>query len=291
MITNNQLQSVGNNSIANNAKRTTFSMFMQQDSIKSMINNVIGGKNADRFITSIVSAVSQNGELQKCEQSSILSCALLGAGLNLTPSPQLGQFYMVPFKDNKTGTSKAQFILGYKGYIQLAIRSGYYKKMIVLAIKEGELKNYDALNEEIEVELIADEVKRENAKTIGYYSMFEYSNGFRKAIYWSRAKMEQHAITYSKGYAAKKGYTFWEKDFNSMAYKTLLRHLISRWGIMSIEMQSAIEADNKGINKDGSYIDMGGDDGEIVAQTINNTDSIDVMPEQAIDPVAEVFGD
>lgn len=132
---------------------------------------------------------------------------------------------------------------GDKGYIQLALRSGQYKKLNVLSIKEGELLSWDPLNEEIEVKLIEDDTAREKAPTIGYYAMFEYTNGFRKCLYWSREKMEAHALRYSKGYAAKKGYTFWEKDFDSMAYKTMLRQLISKWGVMSIDMQRAIERD------------------------------------------------
>lgn len=141
--------------------------------------------------------------------------------------------------------------------MQLAIRSGQYKKLNVVAIKEGELKRFDPLNEEIEVELIEDEEVRENAPTIGYYAFFEYVNGFKKAIYWSKAKMESHAMKYSAGYKAKKGYTFWEKDFDGMAYKTMLRQLISKWGIMSIEMEKAMVNDMAVINQDGTpdYVD------------------------------------
>ena len=135
----------------------------------------------------------------------------------------------------------------------MAIRSGQYKKLNVLAIKEGELIKYDPLNEEIEVKLIEDEEVRENAKTIGYYAMFEYVNGFRKTLYWTKSRMEAHALKYSKGYAAKKGYTFWEKDFDGMAYKTMLRQLISKWGIMSIEMQEAYTKDMSVVKEDGTY--------------------------------------
>jgi recombination protein RecT len=127
----------------------------------------------------------------------------------------------------------------------------------VLAIKEGELIRFDPLNEEIDVKLIEDEEEREQAVTIGYYAMFEYTNGFKKAIYWSKKKMEAHALKYSMGYRAKKGFTFWEKDFDSMAYKTMLRQLISRWGIMSIDLMSAMDADMAVINEDGTkeYVD------------------------------------
>lgn len=224
--------------------KVTFSMQMSSPAWQKMIVGTLQDKQrAARFTASIVSAVSVNPALQECEGSTILAGALLGESLNLSPSPQLGQYYLVPFKNTKRGTTEAAFVLGYKGYVQLALRSGYYKKLNVIAIKEGELINYDALNEEIEVSLIADEAEREKVKTIGYYAMFEYLNGFRKAMYWSREKMEAHAIQYSKGYAAKKGYTFWEKDFDGMAYKTMLRQLISKWGIMSTELEQAYTND------------------------------------------------
>ncbi len=240
------------NSLAKRQQKTGLTAYLTNDAVKNQINNVIGGKNGDRFISSIVSAVQTNSALQECTNPSILSAALLGESLKLSPSPQLGQYYMVPFNNNKKGYKEAQFQLGYKGYIQLAIRSGQYKKLNVLAIKEGELVRFDPLNEEIEVNLIEDEEAREEAKTIGYYAMFEYTNGFRKAMYWSKKKMEAHALKYSKGYAAKKGYTFWEKDFDGMAYKTMLRQLISKWGIMSIDMQNAMESDMAVIHEDGT---------------------------------------
>lgn len=249
------------NSLAKRSKETSFTAYLKNDAVKNQINGVIGGKNGQRFISSIVSAVGNNPTLQECENSSIVSAALLGESLNLSPSPQLGQYYMVPFKDNKAGIKVAQFQLGYKGYIQLAIRSGQYKKLNVLAIKKGELIRFDPLNEDIEVNLIADENEREKAETIGYYAMFEYTNGFKKAMYWSKEKMKAHAIKYSQGYAAdiKKGtkWTFWSKDFDGMAYKTMLRQIISKWGIMSIDMQRAIDSDMAVINEDGTrtYVD------------------------------------
>ena len=231
-----------------------FSIAIQSDMYKNLINQTLGDKDrATRFIASISSAVATNQSLQECDAGTILSGALLGESLNLSPSPQLGQYYLVPFNDSKKGYKVAQFQLGYKGYIQLAIRSGQYKKLNVLAIKKGELVRYDPLNEEIEVNLIDDEEERENAETVGYYAMFEYTNGFRKSMYWSKAKMEKHALKYSSGYKAKKGYTFWEKDFDGMAYKTMLRQLISKWGIMSIDMQQAVEKDMTTINTDGTY--------------------------------------
>ena len=249
-MANEVTKSNGNNKIG-------FTSYMTSNAISKKVNEIIGDeKRGARFISSIVSAVNSNPQLKECTNDSILSGALLGESLNLSPSPQLGNYYLVPFNDKNRGMV-ATFQLGYKGYIQLAIRSGQYKKLNVLAIKDGELIKYDPLEEEIEVELIDDEEKREKAKTIGYYAMFEYTNGFRKTMYWSKSKMEKHALQYSKGYQAKKGYTFWEKDFDAMAYKTMLRQLISKWGIMSIDMQNAFESDMAYIREDGTreYVD------------------------------------
>ena len=225
-------------------EKPKFSAIVKTDAYKNLVNNTLSDpKRSANFTTAITSAVSTNPALMDCDPWTIVSAGLLGETLQLSPSPQLGQYYLVPFQDRKLGRKVAQFQLGYKGYIQLAIRSGQYKKLNAMAIKEGELIRYDPLNEEIEVQLIEDETAREAAPTIGYYAMFEYLNGFRKVIYWSKEKMQNHALEYSQGYRAHKGYTFWEKDFDSMAIKTMLRQLISKWGIMSIEFQKAYEAD------------------------------------------------
>lgn len=245
-----------------------FTAYLTQDAVKKQINSVVGGKNGTRFISSIVSAVQITPALQECTNPSILSAALLGEALNLSPSPQLGQFYMVPFNNKKKGCKEAQFQLGYKGYLQLAERSGYYKKLNVLEIKEGELIHYDPLNEEIEVNLIEDDLIREETPTAGYYAMFEYANGFRKTMYWTKRKMQAHADKYSAAYSAKtaelieqgkipenemrKYSSFWYKDFDAMALKTMLRQLISKWGIMSIDLQTAVEKDMAVIHEDGT---------------------------------------
>jgi recombination protein RecT len=251
-----------NNNLAKRPNKTSLTAYLTQDAVKNQINSVVGGKNGTRFMSSIVSAVQATPALQECTNSSILSAALLGESLNLSPSPQLGQFYLVPYDNRSKGAKEAQFQIGYKGYIQLAIRSGQYKKLNVLAIKQGELIRFDPLNEEIEVRLIEDEYAREETGTIGYYAMFEYTNGFRKAMYWSREKMEAHAKKYSPGYKKdlEKGtqWTFWAKDFDGMAYKTMLRQLISKWGIMSIDLVQAIDADMAVIREDGTadYVEM-----------------------------------
>lgn len=236
-------------------QRMTFSMAINSTGYQKLINNTIkDSKRAQRFVAAITSAVAVNPTLQTCDPATILSGALLGESLGLSPSPQLGQYYLVPFRDNKSGRTTASFQLGYKGYVQLALRSGYYKSLNVFSIKAGELKKWNPLTEELDIELIEDDEVRERTESVGYVASFEYLNGFRKTIYWSRKKMEAHALRYSKGYAAKKGYTFWEKDFDAMAYKTMLRQLISKWGIMSIDLQTAFDQDTI-IEESGDYVE------------------------------------
>lgn len=240
------------------SQKQKFSVVLQAPKMQELIANTLTDPaRKGRFVASVSSAVANNPALQNCDAGTVICAALLGESLELSPSAQLGQFYMVPFNDTRNNRTTAQFILGYKGYIQLAIRSGQYKKINVCAIKEGELNYWNALEEEISVQLIDDDTVREKAKTIGYYAMFEYTNGFKKCLYWSKEKMEKHALDYSKGYASKKGYTFWEKDFDSMALKTMLRQLIGKWGVMSIQFQKAFEADERTLqNADNNEINV-----------------------------------
>ena len=303
-VSNSLVQQRGNN------KPQTFSAFLTSDAIKNRINSMVGGKDGQRFISAVVSAVSVNPTLSECEHSSILSAALLGESLKLSPSPQLGQYYLVPFNDKKRGSKVAQFQLGYKGYIQLAIRSGYYKKLNVIAIKEGELVRFDALNEEITVNLVEDDTEREALPTIGYYAMFEYQNGFKKAMYWSREKMMAHADKYSMAFSAEKYRdllegkipqgdmwkysSFWYKDFDGMAYKTMLRQLISKWGIMSIEMQTAMDKDMAAINEDGSvdYVDNSYDAEPLLANPeTGEVIEANAEPQTEADPTAGFFSE
>lgn len=254
-------------------KQETLVDYLNKDIIINHITKVVG-KDTKRFISSIISATTVNPELKECSKESILSAALLGETLKLSPSPQLGQYYFVPFK-SKNG-KVAQFILGYKGYLQLAIKTGDYKKINVIAIKEGELNYFDPLNEEIQVNIIKDYEAREKAETVGYYAYLEYMNGFRKALYWSKSQMENHALKYSTSYNRdiQKGtkYSYWSNNFEAMAYKTMLRQLLSKWGNLNPEMQMAIDGDMAVIHQDGTseYIDNIVIDQEEKPKEVNN---------------------
>ena len=247
-----------------------FSVAITTTGYKNLINNTLGDpERAKRFVASITSAVAVNPALQECEAGSILAGALLGESLNLSPSPQLGQYYLVPFKSKakydrlgnllQPETTKAQFVLGYKGYIQLALRSGAYADLDVMEIREGEYKGKNPNTGKPMFSFVEDDDERERLPVVGYMAYFEYLNGFRKTIYWSKSKMMNHADTYSPAYSAAahqkimageiadkdmwRYSSFWYKDFDGMAMKTLLRQLISKWGVMSTEMQAAYAND------------------------------------------------
>lgn len=259
-----------------------------------------------RFVASITSAVANTPALATCNPATILAGGLLGEGLNLSPSPQLGQYYLVPFKCKVKGPDgkviqqngqdlveyKAQFVLGYKGYVQLAERSGQYKHLNVVELKEGEFHGFNRLNEElIDYVPIDDFDVWENADTVAYYAFFEYMNGFQKAICWTKDQMLSHADRYSKAFSRQayqkilnheipdrdiwKYSSFWYKDFDRMAEKTMLRHLISRWGIMSTEMQMAFSHDN-------SFADINEDNGDVV---VHVEEEVDIEPPDDSEPV------
>lgn len=269
-------------------QKPKFSVAITTKGYQTLINNTLRDpERAKRFIASITAAVAVNPELQKCEAGTILAGALLGESLNLSPSPQLGQYYLVPFEckvkgpDGKTvwmldengnhakssdgkwlavTEVKAQFVLGYKGYLQLALRSGAYSDLDVIEIREGEYKGRNQFTGKHTFAFIEDDDERETKPVIGYMAYFEYVNGFRKVLYWSREKMSRHADQYSPAYSAAdhkklmagdipekdlwKYSSFWYKDFDGMAKKTMLRQLISKWGIMSTELCKAFEQDN-----------------------------------------------
>lgn len=263
----------------NASNKIGFTSFITSNAVTQKINSIVGSeKDGAKFISNIVASVQANPVLKECSNQSILSCALVAHALNLSANPTLGQIYMIPYNNKQTGMKEAQIQLSYKSYIQLAIRSGYYKKINALAIKQGELIKYDPLEEEIEVKLIDNEEEREKAPIAGFYAMFEYQNGFRKAIYWSNEKMLAHADKYSQSFNRKtmqdiidgkinekdmwKYSSPWYSKYEDMGIKTVLKQLLSKYGILSIEMQEAIEKDQAVIKDDGTpvYVDNDNED-------------------------------
>lgn len=283
-------------------KQPKFSVAIQTDAYKKLINNTLGDKDkAQKFIASISSAVATNPQLQECESGSIISGALLGNALNLSPSPQLGQMYLVPFKNNKKGTIEAQFILGAKGYKQLAIRSGQYKDIDFIEVREGEYLGRDEETGKQKFKFISDDEVRENKPIVGYLAYFELLNGFRKQIYWSHTKMLNHADKYSKAFNKKdyerlqagqipekdmwKYSSYWYTDFQGMAEKTLYRQLISKYGVMSIDMQDAYTKDMTVIREDGTPDYVDNDDEETVISDVEPIEETSVNDEVNLDEV------
>lgn len=263
--------------LATNTQQTGITDFLSKPNVRANVMQAIGKERTTRFISSVISAVHATPALKECTNNSILAAALQGEALNLAPSPQLGQFYMVPYKKkDKSGnivSIEATFQLGAKGYKQLAMRSGQYKDLDVMSIKEGEYHGRDPETGKHMFDFVTDDDEREDLPTIGYMAYFELLNGFRKQIYWSKKKMLNHADTYSQAFNKEdyerlivgkipkkelwKYSSFWYKNFDEMAEKTMIRHLISKWGIMSIEMQTAYEKDMAVIDENGNpvYVD------------------------------------
>lgn len=244
----------------------TIASYLSSDAVRGSIAKVVSEKNADRFVTSIVSAVQANPQLSTCTNQSILSAALMGESLQLPPSPQLGYYYLVPYKNNKkigdrsVEVQEACFQMGWRGMIQLAIRSGQYKNIVVNEIKEGEIE-YNPITEDITLHPIMNPAERAKAKTIGYYAAFELISGFKKQMFSPIEAIEAHARQYSKTYKSDLKYgdkrSTWSTNFDAMAKKTMIRMLLSKWGIMSVEMQNAYVNDMAVIDEDGTarYVD------------------------------------
>lgn len=263
--------------------------YLNQDAVKQQINSIVGSKRGTAFITSIVSAVQATPALQECTNPSILSAALLGESLNLSNSPSLGQFWIIPFNNRKKGVKEAQFQLGANGFKQLAMRTGQYKDIDFLEIHEGEYKGRDKYTGKQVFEFIEDDDEREALPVIGYMAYFELLNGFRKTVYWTKAKMEKHADQYSQAFSLDayrklqegkipqselwKYSSYWYSNFAGMAEKTLIKHLLSKWGILSTELITAMDADMAVINEDGSK------------DYVENDDSIIDMEQPSQEPV------
>lgn len=215
-------------------------------------------ENAGNFMMAIVQVVEGTPALQNSTPDSIISCALAAAAFKLPIQKSLGQAYIVPFKDK--GVEKAQFIIGYKGLIQLALRTGFYKAISVTDIKKGEMKERNRLTGEIKFEFIQEDEKREKEETIGYASYFKLNNGFESTWYMSKDEMYNYGKKYSSAfkYDLNKGYknSLWSTDFDSMGLKTVLRRNLSKFGMMSVEMAKAFDAD--GLNVDKVDIDDNG---------------------------------
>lgn len=227
-------------------KQTTVKSLLSTDNVKAKFQEILKDR-ATGFTANLAVMVNNSAQLSKCEPLSVISAAVVSASLDLPLDPNLGFAAIVPF-----GTS-ATFQIMYKGFIQLAMRSGQYKTIGVTEIFDGELKSQNRLTGEYEFDFAG----KKSEKVIGYAAYFKLINGFKKTIYWPIEQVDKHGKRFSQTY--KKGFGLWKDDFDSMAKKTVLKHLISKWGILSIEMQKAVKFDSGVIrdveNGNVEYID------------------------------------
>lgn len=224
-----------------------FSAVVRTEGYQKMIENTLGDpQTAQKFTADIIAVVSQNNTLQNCNCGSIVASGLVAQRLNLPLAPTLGFAYVVPYKD------KAQFQIGWKGLVQLAIRTRQYETIGVRPVHQGENKGYNEFGDET----VEFSHEYDDAPVVGYFAYFKLTNGFKKTLYWTKEQCELHATKYSKSHSGNnKGGEFdnWSKMFDEMAQKTVLKQLLSKYGIMSVDFQTAIAADQATIKDDGSY--------------------------------------
>lgn len=228
----------------------TISQYVKQDAVSKRLNELLG-KRASQFITSLVSSVNANKMLANCTPESILTAALTAASLDLPINQNLSFAYLVPYNSKKNqGKAVCQFQMGYKGFIQLAQRSGYYKTINATDVRSGEIQKFNHLSGELSFEWL-DEPERNEAKIIGYVAYFQLLNGFEKSLFMTIEELEKHAQKYSKSYSKYKN-GLWVDDFDSMAKKTVLKLLISKFGPLNTQLENAIQKDQ---TANDEYID------------------------------------
>lgn len=223
------------------AKESTaalMNMLLSKEGYQKRFDELLG-KRSPQFISSIVSLMNADSALMDAFHDApvtIIQSALQAASFDLPINPALGYAYIVPFRNSKRNRMEASFIMGYKGMLQLALRTGVYKRINVVDVRAGELKSYDRLREDIELEFIEDEDEREKAPIIGYVGYFQMINGMEKTIYMTVKQLEAHEKKFRHGNYMSRG---WKENPDAMMRKTILRKLIGKWGLMSVTYQSA----------------------------------------------------
>jgi recombinase, phage recT family len=219
---------------SSNVGKSTLKALVNADVTKKKFQEMLGNKAAG-FLTSLMNTTNGNAQLQQADPNSILKAGAIAATLDLPIDPNLGFAYIVPY--NNKGKNEAQFQMGYKGFVQLAIRTGQYKRINVTELYEGQFESYDPITDELKYNLdnrLSDEITH-------YVAYFQTINGFEKYNVMSKEEIENHAKKFSKTYSYKG--SSWQTNFNTMAKKTVLKLLLSKFGILSIEMQTAQKAD------------------------------------------------
>lgn len=233
-----------------------FTGILNHQSMQKYLLETLGDKKQE-FVANITTLVSNDVKLQECEAKSVIFSALKATALDLPLDPNLGMAYVIPFKNTKKGIKEAQFQIGYKGFTQLAMRSGQFKTINVRDVRDGEIVGEDFISGEMQFKRVEG---REDKPIIGYVAYFRLINGFEKMSYWTKKEIEAHATKYSQSYSSKDEYvrknSNWSTNFDGMAEKTVIKLLLSKYAPLSIQMQSAIKADQAIITEQGErYID------------------------------------
>lgn len=247
------------------------------------LTQVLGEKKSS-FVNNITALVANSKMLQECAPATLIYAGIKATALDLPLDANLGYAYVIPYKNNRTGVTEAQFQMGYKGFIQLAQRSGQFKLLNAVEIREGELKNANLLTGELEFEMVAD---REDKPIIGYAAFFRLANGFEKTIYWSKEKMERHAQRYSQTYGSKyestRNSSKWATDFDAMAQKTIIKALLSKYAPLSVDMRTAVESDQAVIDNNAlRYPDNEATIDGVADDAIDIEDVADLSTEEGI---------
>lgn len=216
------------------------SLFMNKDSVKSRFEKILGNK-APQFISSCMTAVNSNKLLQNATPESVYGAAMMAAAVDLPINQNLGFAYFVPY------SGQCQFQIGYKGFVQLAMRSGQYLKINVVDIKEGQLEVVNPITEEYKFNT------PKSDKVVGYMAYFKLVNGFEKYLYMSVEEIKKHSLAYSKTARSSNG--LWSTNFDAMACKTVLKRLLSKFGVLSIEMTKAQTYDQAVVNKSADDVE------------------------------------
>lgn len=244
------------NEVANKPKTglQKFNAMLENTRTQEYLSNVLGEKK-QTFVSNMVALVSSNKALSECDPSTIMFSCLKATALGLAIDPSLGLAWVLPYRDNKNNTTVATFQLGAKAYTQLALRTAQYKKINVRDVREGEIVGEDFVSGEMQFKKL--EKDRDRAPIVGYVAMFELINGFSKQLYMSNEEIDAHAKRFSQTY--RKGYGLWtDKDMRpKMAEKTVLKLLLSKWGVLSVEMEQAIKSDSAVLGENNSvrYVD------------------------------------
>jgi recombination protein RecT len=211
--------------------------YLQQNNVAEKFEKLIGSKKgAAAFLSSTLTILSSSDLLKNATKESVYNAALMAATLNLPLNANLGLAYIVPFNNRKTGNQEAQFQIGYKGYIQLAMRSGQFKTVSASPIYEGQIISENPLSGyEFDFSV-------KGGALIGYAAYFKLTNGFEKTIYQSVQELKAHGLKYSQTF--KRGFGVWDENFDAMAIKTMLKLLLSKYAPLSIEMEKAIISDS-----------------------------------------------